>query len=233
MKGNLVMSKKSNMYKLSVAQWNPFKGCEFGCTYCEPSFQRQAKRQKHLCQQCYDYEPHAHPERLDQELPGTKFMQFVFTCSSSDIAFCPTDYLKKIVCRIKQERHKNFLTQSKNPETFNRIKWPSNVILGTTLETNKNDLYEGLSEAPSPSQRYEEFLKIQHPLKTVTIEPVIDFDLEILLEWMKNLKPCLIWIGFDTKNCHLPEPKIEKVKQLHWELSKAGFVVILKSIREA
>jgi hypothetical protein len=39
---------KSNMYA-DAKTWNPFKGCRFDCTYCVPSFQRQAKRQMHLC----------------------------------------------------------------------------------------------------------------------------------------------------------------------------------------
>lgn len=29
-----------------------------------PSFQRQAKRQKRNCADCYEYRPHEHPERL-------------------------------------------------------------------------------------------------------------------------------------------------------------------------
>lgn len=66
----------------------------------------------------------------------------------------------------------------------------------------------------------------------VTIEPVIDFDLEEMIPWMKNLNPCMIWIGYDSKNNRLPEPELAKVKELHWELSK-DFVVILKTIRKA
>ena len=26
--------------------WNPFKGCRFECTYCEPTFKKQPMRQK-------------------------------------------------------------------------------------------------------------------------------------------------------------------------------------------
>ena len=225
------MAKKSNMYKLSVEQWNVFKGCKYDCTYCGSSFKHQAKRQKHLCQQCYEYEPHTHPERLTQYLPRTKYMQFIFTCSSGDIAFCPTDYLEKILARIKKEPSKNFLIQSKKPSTFNRVSFPGNVILGTTIETNRDSLYEGVAKAPLPSVRLKDFSKVKHPLKMVTIEPVIDFDLDVMVEWMKEIKPCMIWLGYDSGKNNLPEPELEKVRELHWELSRAGFVVVLKTVR--
>jgi len=58
------MTEITNMYP-AAKTWNPFKGCEFDCLYCVPSFQAQAKRQKHRCLECYKYQPHEHPERLD------------------------------------------------------------------------------------------------------------------------------------------------------------------------
>lgn len=226
------MSK--NMYQLSTKQWNPFAGCKHNCTYCGSSFQAQLKRYaKKNCQECYKFKPHAHPERLDQSLPKTKFMQFIFTCANGDIAFCPTPYLEQITDRIRNESNKTFLIQSKNPKTFNRIEFPPNVILGTTIETNRDDIYKGIATAPPPSQRYKDFLSVNHPLKMVTIEPVIDFDMDVMLKWVKDINPCMVWLGYDSKNNHLPEPALEKVKQLHWELSKAGFVVMLKTVREA
>lgn len=227
-------SVKTNMYELSVEQWNPFVGCGHNCTYCVPSFQRQTKRRgKKNCPDCYNFVPHEHPKRLTNSLHKTRFMQFIFTCANSDIAFCPTGYLEKILAKIRKESGKTFLIQSKNPKTFNRTSFPENVILGTTIETNRDKLCKAIATAPPPSQRYKDFLKIKHPLKMVTIEPVMDFDLDVIVEWMKNIKPCMIWLGYDSKKCHLPEPELEKLKELHWELSKAGFVVILKNVRNA
>jgi uncharacterized Fe-S cluster-containing radical SAM superfamily protein len=116
------MEKKTNMYNLSVEQWSPFAGCEHECVYCKSSFQRQLKRwAKRNCPGCYEFAPHTHPERLDQKLPKTKHMQFIFTCSSGDIAFCSAEYLEKIIARIQSEPNKTFLIQSKGPQTFNRV----------------------------------------------------------------------------------------------------------------
>lgn len=229
--------KKSNMYKLSVKQWNPFVGCNFNCVYCRSSFQAQLKRwagSKKGCKQCYDYDPHFHPERLNQYLPKTGYMQFIFTCSSGDIAFCPSEYFLEMLERIQAEPDKIFLIQSKNPKTFNRMwSFPTNLVLGTTIETNRDELYEGISKAPEPSKRYEDFLKIKHPLKMVSVEPVIDFDVDVMVTWIREINPCMVWLGYDSKKNYLPEPEFERVKALHWELSKRGFIVILKTLRKA
>jgi DNA repair photolyase len=155
------MKKKTNMYSLSVAQFNPFIGCKFNCVYCKNSFQSQLKRwAKKNCQKCYNFEPHEHPERLNQWLPPTDYMQFIFTCSMGDISFCSTEYLEKIVDRIRKESDKTFLIQSKNPKTFERIaKWPNNVILGTTIETNRE--YANISKAPSTKERINAIIKLR------------------------------------------------------------------------
>ena len=228
------MAKKTNMYNLSAAQWNPFSGCKHNCDYCRKSFQRQLKRwAKKNCPECYDFRPHKHPERLKQTLPKTRHMQFIFTCSNGDIAFCPTDYLTNIIERIKQEPDRTFLIQSKNPQTFNRVVFPKNVILGVTLETNKEELCAKLSTTPTPSQRYSDFMKVNHSVKMVTIEPVLDFDMEVMTGWIENINPCMIWLGYDSGKNKLPEPCLDKVKTLHWQLAMKGFVVILKTIRKA
>ena len=229
------MEKKNNMYKLSVSQWSPFAGCKHDCIYCKSSFQRQLKRwAKKNCPGCYEFVPHAHPERLDQSLPNTGHMQFIFTCSSGDIACCDdTSYLERIIDRIRRERNKTFLIQSKDPKTFNRAVFPKNVILGTTLETNRDELCEKVSKAPKPSQRYKDFLEVTHDLKMLTIEPVMDFDLDVMVDWVENINPCMVWLGYDSGKNRLPEPELEKVRNLQWELAKRGFVVVLKTIREA
>lgn len=224
---------ENNMYFCSVYQWQPFVGCKFDCIYCKNSFQSQLKRwAKKNCQKCYDFEPHEHPERLAQPLPKTGYMQFIFACSMGDISFCSTEYLEKIVNRMRQEKDKTFLIQSKNPKTFERISWPDNVILGITLETDViyERFYCELSEAPYPFVRYRDFSRIKHPRKMVTVEPVMEFGDE-LQGWIKKLNPCMVWIGYDSKNNKLPEPPIEKVRELHWQLSKMGIVVMLKRLQ--
>ncbi len=235
---------KNNMYALSVKQWSPFVGCEHDCVYCVPSFQRNIKRASGRCRQqsangttkCYTFEPHFHEERLAQKLPRTRYLQFIFTCANGDIAFVTDDQFGRIVERIRAHDDRTFLLQTKDPErAYSRpgMKLPRNVLAGITLETNRDDLALSVSNAPPPSKRYHDFTGVQHKTKMVTIEPVLDFDLDIMLEWIATIRPVMVWLGYDSKHCGLPEPPLEKVRQLHWELSLQGISVLLKTIREA
>ena len=119
---------------------------------------------------------------------------------------------------------RTFLIQSKNPATFRRVKWPRNVILGVTIETNRDDLAMKVSRAPPPSKRFRDFLAVEHEPKMVTHEPIMKFDLEALLEWDVELNPALVWIGYDSKRCGLPEPTPKEVKDLCWSLTRAGII---------
>ena len=222
-----------NMYQLSVKQWNPFVGCAFDCAYCKPSFQVQAKRQKHNCRKCYKYTPHNHPKRLKGSLPQTGYMQFVFACASGDVSFCDKAFFELIVERIRIEPNKMFLLQSKNPRTFARIKdWPSNVILGTTIETNRPGKIHG--HRPTPASRAIALSEIECAQKMVTIEPIMDFDVSPMLRIVDIVRPCMVWMGYNSKpkQVRLPEPTIAAFRHLHWRLSLMGIPVILKHIPE-
>jgi len=155
----------SNMYPLSVLQWNPFQGCRYDCSYCKRSFQAQAKRQRKRCLKCYQYRPHTHPERLGRRLPKTGYMQFIFTVASGDVSFCPPDYFEQILERIRKEEDRTFLIQSKNPKYFQRFDLPGNVVLGTTTETNRDSLARQVSKAPLPSKRLRDFRRVDHEAK--------------------------------------------------------------------
>jgi hypothetical protein len=65
------------------------------------------------------------------------------------------------------------------------------------------------------------------------MEPVMDFDIDIIISYAKMLNSCMIWLGYDSKRNYLPEPELNKVKTLHWKLGKAGYFVIWKTIRKA
>ena len=176
------------------------------------------------------YEPHEHEARLKSSLPTTGFCEFVFVCDMGDISFCSDEYLERIAKRMRQESDRTFLVQSKNPATFSRVKWPRNVVLGTTIETNRDDLCAAISTAPPPSQRFADLLAIEHAVKMVTIEPVMDFDLDTLASWVEQIHPRMVWLGYQNHGKDLPAPPMEKVRELHWRLSQLHIPVVLKSV---
>ncbi|MFC1596747.1 hypothetical protein ACFL5Q_02265 [Planctomycetota bacterium] len=230
------MNSESNMYP-RTRTWNPFKGCRFDCTYCKPSFKRQAKRRKQDCMKCYRYEPHCHENRLTGSVPSTPI---VFVAGGADIAFCPRGFTRKIIERIKQNsrrsrRLKTFYFQSKRPKYFEPFlsEFPDNVVLLTTLETNRDKGYRKISKAPPPSARYQQFKALDYPRKVVTIEPVMDFDLREFAGWIRSLRPEYVWLGFNSKaeSVTIPEPSPEKVLKLMQMLTHAGIEIRGKELR--
>ena len=227
----------SRMYSDAMT-WNPFKGCDFDCTYCKPSFQAIAKIWTKRCDDCYNYKPHYHPERLNK-IPSKKI---VFVCGNGDISFCDPNYTVDIVNAIHNHNrrcpHKTYYFQSKEPiyfDQFNPAFFPDNVIMLTTLETNRDAGYGygAISKAPLPTERYKQFLNLQFPRKVVTIEPVMDFDLDIFTSWIKNINPEYVWLGYNSKpnSVKLPEPSYKKFVAFATNLINAGIKIKYKNVR--
>lgn len=221
---------ESNMYA-DTQTWNPFVGCGFGCTYCVTSFQAQAKRQRKNCERCYEYEPHQHPERLDR-VPKTPI---VFVCGMGDISFCDDAlFVQRILARIRQRKSQTFYLQSKRPEYFAPFlrSLPRNVVLVTTLETNRDDLGERYSKAPPPSERHRQFVALDWPRKVVTIEPVLDFDKIDFVEMIEEVAPEYVYLGYNSKRGQmiLIEPSKEDMRWFDAELKIRGIGVKHKTI---
>lgn len=227
-KDNHVNIKPSRMYA-ETKTWNPFKGCGFGCSYCVPSFQAQAKRQKQNCSNCYKFIPHKHPERL----PKIPNAPTVFVAGNGDISFCDPAFVRQIIAAIVKKNLKRpnqvYYFQTKRPEYLAQFigEFPPNVILVTTLETNRDEGYGAVSKAPYPSKRHAQFKQLDWPHKVVTVEPAMDFDLDVFSEWLISLKPEYVWLGFNSrpKSVSLPEPSKEKMLALAGRLKKAGIEV--------
>ncbi|MCL0048393.1 hypothetical protein M1N20_02975 [Dehalococcoidia bacterium] len=55
---------------------------------------------------------------------------------------------------------------------------------------------------------------MEHPHKFISIEPIMDFDLEVLTQWLDRIKPGIVEVGADNYCNHLPEPPWWKVEAL-------------------
>jgi hypothetical protein len=119
-----------------------------------------------------------------------------------------------------------YLFQSKNPERFTEfdIYFPkgNKTCLCTTIETNRR--YPEMGETPNTIERALSMNQFFDRPTFVTIEPIMDFDLDSMIRIIKLCHPKQVNIGADSGNNHLPEPSKEKLLALIDELKK--FTVI-------
>ena len=239
--------------------WNPFVGCNFDCIYCVPSFKRQLKRvggnplvrhgklnsdsemgEKGGCSFCSSYVPHYHPERMKKSSIPSSPIVFVF--GTGDISFCDPSFVRKtfkIINENKSNLSRKYYFQSKNPHYFKQFigEYPKNSILLTTIETNRDEGYNKISKAPKPSIRYNDFFNLDFSRKVLTIEPILDFDLDVFTDWIYKLHETddliYVWIGFNSKKkqVNLPEPSEEKVRNFIYNLREYGIEVRGKELR--
>jgi len=218
--------------------WNPFKGCRFDCVYCTPSFQRQAKRLKKRCDECYKFSPHAHPERLTSSaIPSG--VDTVFVAGNGDLAFAGKTAIPAL-CAVIREKNKTrpnitYYFQSKQPVCFAPYlsQLPANVVLVTTLETNRDHGYRSISKAPPPSVRHQQLKDLDYARKVITIEPVMAFDLEPFVSMIKQIQPEYVWLGFNTRpaSVRLPEPSAAELEAFVDCLEQSGIDVRGKDLR--
>jgi len=97
--------------------------------------------------------------------------------------------------------------------------WEPNGIFGTTIETNRD--IPGISKAPRPQDRVAAMMGWQ-VRKFVTVEHVLDFDVDVFAEWIARIEPEFVNLGADSKAHHLPEPTIEKITSLVDKLKTYG-----------
>ena len=69
------------------------------------------------------------------------------------------------------------------------------------------------------------------PRTMISIEPIMEFELAILVPWIKEIRPEFVSIGADSKGHNLPEPTPDKVNALIEELSKFTEVKIKDNLK--
>lgn len=214
--------QKGNMYPFVTHTWNPIKGkCPHDCSYCY--MKRFPQGELRLDEKCFK-------DDLGEN-------NFIFVGSSCDMWAdkIPSEWIAKTLKHCKKYNNK-YLFQTKNPgryvEKISNFKVYlsklNNIILGTTIETNREDLIA--HKAPPMFERYHCMKQIKLK-KMVTIEPIHDFDLVDLVDMIKEIMPEWVNIGADSKGHNLPEPSKEKVKALIKELKKFTEVKIKDNMK--
>jgi len=221
------MKNKSRMFPFITRTWNPEGGrCPHNCVYC------WSMGEKGLVKR-YDMEKYkGDPYLVEKELKKRfKDTDFVFIEDMSDLFAwnVPREDILKIFKVVENHPRTIFLTLTKNPERYLGFKTdiPSNVILGATIETDKQ--FWGISDAPNIEDRmfFMYCLSKDIPNKLfISIEPILEFSLKDMVIRLELLRGKLwgVAVGYDNYDNNLPEPTLAKTMKLIKELEKIARV---------
>ena len=135
----------------------------------------------------------------------------------------PQDFINRVIMHCMAFPNNTYVFQTKNPQRYLSMDalMPVESIFGATIETNRN--IPDISRAPRPEDRMRAMVKLDPSFrKFITIEPVLDFDVDILAEWIARIRPEFLNLGADSKGNNLPEPTIDKIMALVEKLKEYG-----------
>ena len=209
---------KGNMYDWVTHTHSHLGGkCPHDCVYCyvdNPRFGRHPKYQGKIRLIRHEF---------DVKYGAGKAI-FVENCNDMFAQNIPHFFILKILEHCNKFKDNVYVFQTKNPSRYldylNHL--PPRSMLGTTIETNRD--MTNVSTAPHPQERSKAMAKI-FLRKFVTIEPVLDFDVNEFASMIIQIRPSFVNIGADSKNHGLKEPTWEKIDALIKALSDAGIEI--------
>jgi DNA repair photolyase len=211
--------QRGNMYLDITHTWNPIAGkCENGCVYCSTNkFYYPVLKEK------YSGELRIVENELKTNLgKGNR----IFVASQNDMftGGIVGEWVGRILGHCKKYDNM-YLFQTKQPSSYKWFDFPDNSYLATTLETNRyyKELYS--EECPPPKYRANSLgiASMRYPV-IVTIEPILDFDLDEFVDMIRSTNAVSIYIGADSGHNNLHEPPKEKIFELISELEKFTLV---------
>lgn len=182
---------------------------------------------RHKCSYCYVDNPRMGRDQrftgdirlLEEEMNvdfGTKKIIFIEHLNDLFSYGVPDQMIFRVLDHCKMYPDNTYVFQTKNPGRYVKIpsnQFPPRYILGTTIETNRD--IPGIGFAPKPYFRFCSLTELDPKIPLfITIEPIMDFDLDELFRWIQSLRPEFVNIGADSKGHNLPEPSVEKIKSL-------------------
>jgi len=192
----------------------------------------------HKCSYCYVNDPRfGRPNKfcgplwmMTDELEvkyGKGRIIFIDHCNDLWAEDVPGVFIEMVLDHCAEWPENQYVFQTKNPDRYiDCIKWmPASCMLGCTIETNRQIPPE-ISKAPPPISRFLSMCQLNSSRALfVTIEPIMDFDVDVLGEWLRKIGPEFVNIGADSKRHRLPEPTADKIVALIALLNTAGIEI--------
>jgi DNA repair photolyase len=213
-----------------VDTWNPITGCMYNCLYCWA--RNYAKRLAAMNVEPYrthGFKPNFAEWRLKQKFPKGGFT-FVSDMGEMWGEWVPREWILKVLNVLTVKPKTRFLFLTKNPRRYHEFLdiFTDNMLLGATIETNRSCK---ISRAPPQKERFEAMKKLDWKHKAVVIEPILDFDPEFI-DWIKEIKPEMVYVGYDNYNNRLSEPQLSKTQTFVNQLQRT-MQVEARNLRKA
>jgi DNA repair photolyase len=211
---------KGNMYDWVDWTCDPTHFCSHDCSYCYAKPWMKST-------------PELNEKELNTIIPGSGK---IFIGHLGDL-FCegmPDNIISTVMVRCLECANNQYVFQTKNPARYltRDNLFPTNSILGTTVETNNDNLMSMFSGAPFIPCRIAAMLTLkerQPEIKTfITIEPIMKFS-PAFADLIISARPDFVNIGADSKHHNLPEPTYAEVLDLIERIKQAGIEIRVKS----
>jgi DNA repair photolyase len=208
-----LVKSKGNMYQGWVTHMHTHLGgaCSHACSYCY--IKAMSQRFPGM------KDRYSGPVRLiaeELEVPyGSGKSILIEHCNDLFAESVPDQMIIAILQHCRKYSKNIYVFQTKNParyinKTFDKY-WPEKMIRGCTIESNIH--YPEISNAPEPWDRALAMGDLEGDT-FITIEPILEFDLEDFTSLLQVAVPTFINIGADSKGTSLPEPNADKIEQL-------------------
>jgi len=220
---NIDWFKEAKKELYSINAFIPIHGgdcCFYSCVYCYA---------KKLFKRFTDnFTLGINESRLNglQNINGNVFMNSMTDLFHPKILSCIISYIIKYA-HSKNSNHCHLLYLTKNPARYAEFISILNQddFIGITFETNSYEAQDEeeiimgqslkITDAPTPKARFDAFKELKFENKFLSIEPIMEFDLDELLYAIRIIKPKFIFIGANSsRQNYLIEPEAEEIHAL-------------------
>jgi len=208
-----------------------FQGCNHDCVYCWTKFMPGG--------------PISHVPRLMQTdehqiIKGKTGICFLNSAHDTFAACIPDSWIMAQLRWIgRQPEGLVFYLQSQNLwRAQGYMPWlkklQDRIIIGTTIQTNDEELVKSVSNAPSIFSRYQCMLRfgVEGFRLRLALEPLFKFNLRNLRDMVFDIKPELVEVGLDNyahrHKVKIPQSDLKPYKILYEEIVDFGIPVFEK-----